>query len=396
MSAVDLDDAADFTRCGVVVGHATDAAGATGCTVVRGADGPLRGAVAIIGRATGTRELALLEPGHLVDRVDAVLLTGGSAYGLDAAAGVMRWCEERGRGFPVGAGVVPIVPAAVLFDLAPLGRFDARPTPDMAWSACETARAGAIAEGSVGAGTGATCAKILGPSGATKGGVGCAVVEGDGFAAGAVIAVNAFGVVHDAAGRALVAGAGARAGDGAPRRDGDALAESVARNTTIGVVVVSAPLSKLALQQLARAATAAFHRRIVPAGSPFDGDVLFALAPMGWGAAGGEGASSGASSGAWSGASTVVAADATPGGPPQQQSGARSAIDHHPFLASRSEIPPHGLDPDPATALALESLAVQAVERAIERAVRTARGRDGVPGLADTNTIASTDATPAA
>ena len=353
---------ADFTRFGVVVGHATDAAGATGLTVVRGADGPLRGAVAILGRATGTRELALLEPGHLVDRVDAVLLSGGSAYGLDAAAGVMRWCEEHGRGFPVGAGVVPIVPAAVLFDLVPLGRFDARPTPAMAWQACEDATARDVAEGSVGAGTGATCAKVLGPERATKGGVGCAVVARDGFAAGAVIAVNAFGTVHDAAGRPLVAGDVAQ-GD-AMRPAPASFAAAAGRNTTIGVVVVSAPLSKLALAGLARAATAAFHRRIVPAGSPFDGDVLFALAPLDW-------------------AVEAERSHSAPGGAPQDQSAPDPAIDHHPFLAARGEIPLHGLDPDPATALALETLAIQAVEQAIERAVRMARGAGGIPGLAD-------------
>ncbi|HEX7940632.1 MAG TPA: P1 family peptidase, partial [Gemmatimonadaceae bacterium] len=111
-----------LAACGLVVGHATDVEGATGCTVIRGADQPFRCGVSIVGRATGTRELALLAPGQLVDRVDAILLAGGSAYGLDAAAGVMRWMEERRRGYDVGAGVVPIVPGAVLFDLAPLGR----------------------------------------------------------------------------------------------------------------------------------------------------------------------------------------------------------------------------------------------------------------------------------
>ncbi|HET7188739.1 MAG TPA: P1 family peptidase, partial [Gemmatimonadaceae bacterium] len=130
-----------YQSCGLVVGHATDAEGATGCTVILGETGPFRCAVHVVGRATGTRELALLEPGQLVDRVDAILLAGGSAYGLDAAAGVMRWMEERGRGFPVGAGVVPIVPAAVIFDLAPLGRFDARPTPAMGHAACDAAAA---------------------------------------------------------------------------------------------------------------------------------------------------------------------------------------------------------------------------------------------------------------
>src|SRR5689334_4182997 len=107
----------DLTPFGLALGHATDADGATGLTVIRGVDAPFRAAAALVGRASGTRELAVASPDHLVDRVDAILLTGGSAYGLDAAAGVMRWMEERGRGFPVGAGVVPIVPAAVLFDL---------------------------------------------------------------------------------------------------------------------------------------------------------------------------------------------------------------------------------------------------------------------------------------
>ena len=139
-----------YDACGLLVGHATDADGATGCTVVRGVDGPFRAAVHVVGRATGTRELALLDPGQLVDRVDAILLAGGSAYGLDAAAGVMRWMEERGRGFPVGAGVVPIVPAAVVFDLAPLGRFDARPTPALGHAACEAAVATPSERGSKG------------------------------------------------------------------------------------------------------------------------------------------------------------------------------------------------------------------------------------------------------
>jgi L-aminopeptidase/D-esterase-like protein len=364
-----IDTRASFARFGVAVGHATDDAGATGCTVVRGIRSPLRGAVAILGRATGTRELALLEPGHLVDRVDAILLTGGSAYGLDATAGVMRWCEAQGRGFPVGAGVVPIVPAAVIFDLLPLGRFDARPTAAMAWSACDDARADEVAEGSIGAGAGATCAKVLGPERAVKGGIGCAVMERDGLAAGAVMVVNAFGVVHDAAGRPLVVD---RAGgtSEAPA----SFVDAVGRNTTIGVVVVSAPLSKLALAQLARAATAAFHRRIVPAGSPFDGDVLFALAPMGW--EGSEERRAGEDAVA-DGSSHNLG-----GVPPQQHDGADARESRHPFLADRT-IPPHGLEPDPATALALETLAVQAIEAAIERAVRLARGRDGVPGLAD-------------
>src|SRR4051812_28940033 len=180
-----------FVSCGVVVGHATDVEGATGCTVVRGAEGPFRCAVHVVGRATGTRELALLAPGHLVDRVDAILLAGGSAYGLDAAAGVMSWMEERGRGFDVGAGVVPIVPAAVLFDLLPLGRFDARPTAEMAYDACEQATVGRCLEGSIGAGTGATVGKFAGPASAMKGGLGCGGCDADRLMVRALAVVNA-------------------------------------------------------------------------------------------------------------------------------------------------------------------------------------------------------------
>ena len=119
----------DLSRLNIAVGHSTDEAGATGLTVIRGTDFPMRAGVAMFGRATGSRELPTASPHHLVDgRVDAIMLTGGSAYGLDACAGVMDWMEDYGRGFPVGPGVVPIVPAAVVFDLTPLGRFDARPT----------------------------------------------------------------------------------------------------------------------------------------------------------------------------------------------------------------------------------------------------------------------------
>ncbi|HKG91564.1 MAG TPA: P1 family peptidase [Gemmatimonadaceae bacterium] len=328
--------AADFSRFGAAVGHATDAEGATGLTVVRGTDGPLRGAAAVVGRATGTRELQALVPGGLAGRVDAVLLTGGSAYGLDAAAGVMRWMEERGRGFPIGPGVVPIVPAAVIFDLAPLGRYGARPTPAMAYEACDAARPVPAAEGSVGAGTGATVGKSAGIQWAMKGGVGCAVAESGDAAAGAVAVVNAFGDVRDERGAIL---AGARAPGGGFADGARLLAEGAAPlaarpsdvvrtlNTTLAAVLVSAPLPRIALQQLAAAAAAALYRRITPAGTSFDGDIIFALAPF---------------------------------GDPQRE-------------------PPDS----PPARLQLEALAVRALEHAIERAVRLARGRDGVPGLGD-------------
>lgn len=275
-----------FASCGLVVGHATDVNGVTGCTVVRGASGAFRCGVHVPGRATGTRELALLDPAHLVSRVDAILLSGGSAYGLDAAAGAMRWMEEQGRGFPVGAGVVPIIPGAVIFDLAPLGRFDARPTPAMAYDACQQAVA-EPAEGSVGAGTGATVGKVAGPAGSMKGGVGCGAADAGSVSVRALAVVNALGDVRDANGR-IVAGARDAKGlwldsaawlsRGVPE---PARFESVAgRNTTLCVVSTNVALDRVQLGALARAATAALYRRITPVGTSFDGDVVFATAPV--------------------------------------------------------------------------------------------------------------------
>ncbi|HEY9228342.1 MAG TPA: P1 family peptidase [Gemmatimonadaceae bacterium] len=332
----------DLSPLGIAVGHATDDAGATGLTVVRGIDRPLRASSAIFGRATGSRELHAASAEHSVDgRVDAVVLTGGSAYGLDAVGGVMRWMEERGRGYSVGGGVVPIVPAAVVFDLAPLGRFDARPTPQMAYDATQNATSTSIAEGSVGGGTGTTVGKVLGPGLAMKGGFGCATEQShDGaLTVAAMAVVNAFGDVRDASGKII---AGARGRDGgfvdtmSVLRRGDVTApvklEDLAfRNTTIALVATSAPLSALELNQLARAAGAALFRRITPAGSLVDGDIVFAVSPE-------EGAR-------WS----------------MEIPGRRGRFD----------------------SMIVEALAVSALERAIERAVRLARGRDGVPGLAD-------------
>ena len=275
-----------FDACGLAVGHATDVPGATGCTVIRGVREPFRCGVAVVGRATGTRELALLAPSHLVDRVDAIMLSGGSAYGLDAAAGVMRWMEERGRGFDVGAGVVPIVPAAVLFDLAPLGRFDARPTPQMAYDACESATADVI-EGAVGAGTGATVGKVAGAAHAMKGGIGCGTTSAGSIEVRALAAVNALGDVRDAEGR-IVAGARAEDGswlDGAAwlARGGAATSrfdDLAGRNTTLAVVATNVALDRAALGALARAASAAIYRRITPGATLFDGEVIFATAPV--------------------------------------------------------------------------------------------------------------------
>jgi L-aminopeptidase/D-esterase-like protein len=273
-----------FAKCGIAVGHATDVDGATGCTVIRGIDMPFRCAAHIVGRATGTREIALLDPAHLVDRVDAIFLAGGSAYGLDAAAGVMRWMEERGRGFNVGAGVVPIVPAAVIFDLAPLGRFDARPTAQMAYDACESASADDIGEGSIGAGTGATVGKIAGPARAMKGGLGIARADAGDVTVCALAVVNALGDVRDASGAII---AGARRDDGTwldtqafTAQGTDArFGDLAGRNTTLCVVSTNADVSRVHLGALARAASAALFRRITPVGTAFDGDIVFATAP---------------------------------------------------------------------------------------------------------------------
>jgi L-aminopeptidase/D-esterase-like protein len=324
----------DFSHWGLAVGHATDDVGATGVTVVRGIDSPFAASAAVFGRAAGTRELHTLTPDHLVDRVDAILLTGGSAYGLDSAAGVMQWMEERGRGFPVGSGVVPIVPAAVVFDLSPLGDFSARPTAAMAYAACDSARATGVAEGSVGAGTGTTIGKITGAQGAMKGGIGFAAAVAHGLSVAAIAVVNALGDVRDQYGRII---AGARDGGGgwvdaaATPAGGAAHAsrlgapvDSAGQNTTLAVVAADVLLSRMELSQLARAAGGALYRRITPTGTTYDGDVVFALCSPGAKAAG------------------------------------------------------PGVSP-----LNVETLAVAALEAAIERAVRTAAGRDGVPGLAD-------------
>ena len=312
----------------MAVGHASDAIGATGVTVVRGIDAPFRAACALLGRATGTRELDALAPRHLVDRVDAILLTGGSAFGLDSAGGVMRWMEERERGFPVGVGVVPIVPAAVVFDLAPCGSPTARPTAPMAYEACELAQPNGIAEGSVGAGTGTTVGKAAGVARAMKGGVGITVQSAGELQVAAIAVVNALGDVRDGEGR-IIAGARGDAGDfvdlsralafGALPAESRFATQGL-HNTTLAVVMTNAILSREALAQLAAASSVALGRRITPVGTSYDGDVVFATSPL------------------------------------------------------------QGLAASP---LQVEVLAVAALEGAIERAVRMARGRDGIPGLAD-------------
>jgi L-aminopeptidase/D-esterase-like protein len=270
---------------GLKIGHFTDARRPTGCTVLLCEAGAVAG-VDVRGGATGTRETALLAPGALVDRIHALLLTGGSAFGLDAASGVMRWLEERGHGIAVGPARVPIVPAAVLFDLW-LGDPGIRPDAAAGYAACEAARAGDVEEGNVGAGAGATVGKLFGLPHAMKGGIGCAALRLGNVTVAALVAVNALGDVCDPATGALVAGA--RDDSGQRLRNslaalacGEGPASLLAGlNTTIGLVATDATLDKAQANRLAAMAQAGLARSIVPTHTQHDGDLLFALATGG-------------------------------------------------------------------------------------------------------------------
>jgi len=267
---------------GIKVGHYTDRKGITGCTVVL-CEGGAVGGVDVRGSAPGTRETDLLRPLNLVQQVHAVLLTGGSAYGLDAAGGVMRWLEERGVGFDVGVGVVPIVPAAVLLDLA-IGDPKARPDAGAGYQACQAATDGPLEEGSVGAGTGATVGKLLGLRLATKCGLGSASVKiGKGIVVGAIAAVNAFGDVVDPDTGAIVAGTRKPVVGGfvdtARQMQGD-LGQTILSlaSTTLAVVATDAHLTKEGANKVAQMAHDGLARAIRPVHTMFDGDTVFALA----------------------------------------------------------------------------------------------------------------------
>ena len=308
---------------GLLVGHWTDTEACTGCTVVLCPQGATAG-VAVLGGAPGTRETDLLSPGFLVDRVQAVLLTGGSAFGLAAAQGVVRWLEERGVGRATPAAVVPIVVGAVVYDLG-IGRSDVRPGPEEGYAACQAASAGPVAEGSVGAGTGATVGKALGMGRASKGGIGSACEELPGGAkVAALVAVNAFGEVVEPETGQVVAGVRAPQRGYLPTlevlRQGQGVSPLAPPNSTIGVVATDAPLDKAACSRLATMAMAGMARAVRPVWTQVDGDVLFALAT-------GEGA--------------------------------------------------------PADLTALGALAARAVERAIVRAVEQAMALGGVPACRD-------------
>ncbi len=267
---------------GIEVGHFTDTRRPTGCSVVLARGGAV-GGVDVRGAAPGTRETDLLSPTNTVDTVHAVLLSGGSAFGLDAAGGVMRWLDEHGIGLDVGPARVPIVPAAVLFDLM-VG--DARIRPDAAagYAACEAASAQAPGEGNVGAGAGALVGKVFGHGRAMKGGIGTASVEVGGVTVGALIACNALGDVIDPETGAVIAGA--RTADGRKMLDtrrallaGEPPIPILAgTNTTIGVVATDARLTKTQATRLAQVAHDGLARAINPVHTVADGDTLFALA----------------------------------------------------------------------------------------------------------------------
>jgi L-aminopeptidase/D-esterase-like protein len=267
---------------GVSVGHHTESARATGCTVVLCPAGAICG-VDVRGAAPGTRETDLLRPDNLVEQVHAVLLAGGSAFGLDAAGGVMRWLDEHGHGFAVGPARVPIVPAAVLFDLW-IGDARIRPCADSGYAACNAASGATPAQGSVGAGAGAAVGKLFGIEHAMKGGIGTASLRVGAVTVAALVAVNALGdVVDPRSGRVI---AGARSADGSTLRDsvatllrGELPAHALAgMATTIGVVATDAALSKAQANKLATMAHDGLAHSIRPVHTMSDGDTLFALA----------------------------------------------------------------------------------------------------------------------
>jgi len=316
---------------GLSVGHWSDSDAATGCTVVLCPDGAVA-AADVRGGAPGTRETDLLRLGSLVDRVHAILLTGGSAYGLDAAAGVMRWLEERGHGRNVSRDeanpvYVPIVPGAVLFDLA-IGSSSVRPGPDAGYAACEAASTDVVEQGSVGAGTGATVAKVMGPEHALKGGLGTAAERTEsGVTVAALVAVNAVGEIIDPDTARVVAGPrGEEPGAFVDslevlRKEPLLPAYAIDANSTIGVVATDAALSKDDAHRLAVVAQTGYARAIRPAHTTVDGDTIFALST--------------------------------------------------------------GLNQTESDILQLGSLAARAVERAIVRGVEQARGLAGVPSAGE-------------
>lgn len=268
---------------GITVGHHTLSERPTGCTVILTGAGATAG-VDVRGSAPGTRETDLLNPINTVQQVHAIVLSGGSAFGLDAASGVMRYLDEQRIGFKVGPVNVPIVPAAILFDLAVGGDPAIRPGADCGYRAARAASADPVREGSIGAGAGATVGKLAGPGRAMKGGIGsAAITTPDGLVVAALVAVNAIGDVIDPATGAVIAGV--RTADGRGLADGRALVRSGALggarpggNTTIGVVATNATLTKTQATKVAQMAHDGLARAIAPAHTAMDGDTMFVVA----------------------------------------------------------------------------------------------------------------------
>jgi L-aminopeptidase/D-esterase-like protein len=276
---------------GLSVGHAIAKGRLTGCTVVLTGEQGAVAAVDVRGAAPGTRETELLAAENLVERVHAIVLTGGSAFGLDAASGVMRWLDQKGIGLDTGYGKVPIVPAAVLFDLPMVREGDdakVRPNADLGFLACESANCQDVSQGNSGAGAGATVGKLFGIARAMKGGLGQASVQVGPWVVSALVACNAVGDIIDPTTGQVIAGVRENAHS---KRLGDTQAmllrgEKLQRvlpgtNTTIGVIATNATLTKAQTKRLAMSAHDGLARAVRPAHTPYDGDTLFALATCG-------------------------------------------------------------------------------------------------------------------
>ena len=262
------DDITDIP--GIRVGHDTNLEAGTGCTVIL-CDTPAMGGVDVRGGAPATRETDLLRPMTLVDGINAIVLTGGSAFGLDAASGVMRYLEERGVGFDAGVAHVPLVPAAAIFDLA-FGSASVRPDAAAGFRACEQASSEPVEQGTIGAGTGATVSKTAGPDFMMKGGLGSAsTLLPDGTLIGAIVVVNAVGDIVDPETQSGIAGTRSSGGP-------DFMAGNPFGNTTIAVVATNAALTKEQVNKVAQMAHDGMAQAIRPAHTMFDGDTVFALA----------------------------------------------------------------------------------------------------------------------
>ncbi|MER3447337.1 MAG: peptidase S58 [Candidatus Dadabacteria bacterium] len=268
---------------GVRVGHDSDFESITGCTVIL-FDNEARGAIDLRGGGTSTRQIDPLLLYHSYGRIHGIFLTGGSAYGLDAAGGVMRYLEERGIGLDVGYGaVVPSVPTAVIFDLG-IGNGKVRPTPEMAYNACLSASSSPVQEGSIGVGTGATIGKLLGIRSATKGGIGTVSYDlGNGRVLGALVVVNAFGDVIDPKSGGIIAGVRNPQNGKELLGSVNLFKQGVTRkpepfeNTTLAVVTTNIYFSKSELLRVARIAQTGIARVVFPSHTTSDGDLVFVV-----------------------------------------------------------------------------------------------------------------------